>query len=164
MTAPRQSVTPLVEAPPELVPTHISEVGSGDNGTVSSDRAYIAARLLWDNRGLLFRVTLCGLLASVLVALLIPAQYESTTRLMPPENRSASGLASAIAAMSGGVAGLGGIASDMLELKSTSDVFAGILASRTARDKLIVQFDLKKVYRDRRMEDARRDLADHTNI
>jgi len=70
----------------------------------------------------------------------------------------------AAAAMTGNAGGLGSIATDFLGLKSTSDIFVGILSSRTAQDKLIQQFDLKKLYRDRRMEDARKDLADHTAI
>ena len=127
-------------------------------------------RLLWQHRRLLFRTALFGLFASTLTALLIPARYESTTRLMPPDNHPASGLATAVAAMSGsagsfgGFAGLGGIASDLLGLKSTSEIFVGILSSRTAQDKLIQQFDLMKLYRERRMEDARRTLAEHTGI
>ena len=40
----------------------------------------------------------------------------------------------------------------------------GILTSRTTQDKLIEQFDLKKLYWDRRMEDAREDLAERTEI
>src|SRR5260370_41460594 len=52
----------------------------------------------------------------------------------------------------------------MLGLKSTSDIFVGILSSRTVQDKLIQQFGLKKLYWDRRMEDARKDLAKHTDI
>jgi capsule polysaccharide export protein KpsE/RkpR len=110
------------------------------------------------------------MIASTLLAFLIPSRYESTVRLMPPDNPSTAGLAMAAAAMSGnagglgGLGGLGGIASDVLGLKSTSDVFVGILSSRTAQDKLIQQFDLKKLYWDRRKEDARKDLADHTTI
>jgi capsule polysaccharide export protein KpsE/RkpR len=90
---------------------------------------------------------------------------------MPPDNTPTSGLAMAAAATmsgsaggGGGLGGLGNMASDLLGLKSTSDVFVGVLNSRTTRDKLIQQFDLKKVYWDRRMEDAREDLADHTDI
>jgi capsule polysaccharide export protein KpsE/RkpR len=56
------------------------------------------------------------------------------------------------------------MASDVLGLKSTSDVFVGILMSRTVQDKLVQQFDLKKLYWDRRVEDARKDLSDHTGI
>jgi len=64
-------------------------------------------RLLWGHRGLLCRVALYGMLASTLVALLIPSRYESTARLMPPDSPSNSGLAMAAAAMTGSAGGLG---------------------------------------------------------
>ena len=121
-------------------------------------------RLLWENRRLLLRAGAYALLASALTAFLIPPRYESTARLMPPENQSGSGLAMAAAAMSGAAGGLSTIAGDLLGLKSTSDIFVGILTSRTVQDKLIEQFDLKKLYWDRRMEDARKDLVNHTAI
>jgi capsule polysaccharide export protein KpsE/RkpR len=72
----------------------------------------------------------------------------------------------AAAAMATSVAGsaLGGMATNLLGMKNNSDIFAGILASRTAQDKLIHDFDLQKVYRLKRMEDARKSLADHTSI
>jgi capsule polysaccharide export protein KpsE/RkpR len=136
----------------------------------ANDNTVAHLRLLWEHRGLLFRAAMYGLLASVLLAFLIPSRYKSTARLMPPDNTPTSGLAMVAATMSGsaggggGLGGLGGIAGDILGLKSTSDVFVGILTSRTAQDKLIQQFDLKKLYWDRRMEDARKDLADHTDI
>jgi len=83
---------------------------------------------------------------------------------MSPDSSQSPGLAMAAAALSGGPAGLGGIAGGMLGLKSTSDIFVGILSSRTVQDKLIQQFDLRRLYGDRRMEDARRDLAERTGI
>jgi uncharacterized protein involved in exopolysaccharide biosynthesis len=128
------------------------------------ERTVARLRLLWEQRQFLFRVTALGLIAATALAFLIPKHYESTTRLMPPDNQSSSGLAMAAAALSGRVGGLGGIAGDLLGLKSTSELFVGILGSRTVEDKLIQQFDLKKVYRDGRMEDARKDLADHTDM
>lgn len=123
-------------------------------------------RLLWTERRMLFRVALYSMLASTVLVFLIPSRYESTARLMPPDNQSSSGLAIAAAAMSStvGSSGLGGIASDLLGAKSTSDVFVGILGSRTAKDKLIEQFDLKKLYGTRSMEDTRKVLAEHTDI
>jgi len=152
---------------PEL-PEHGLPDVSGTEEALAPDGQEIAVlrlRLLWRNRKTLSRVAIYALLASTLIAFLIPVKYESTARLMPPDNQSASGLATAVAAMSGGGAsGLAGIAGDVLGLKSTSDVFVGILSSRTVQDKLIQQFDLKKLYRDRRMEDARKDLANHTSI
>ncbi len=129
------------------------------------DKMLTYLRLMWANRRMLLRVSLYALLATALVAFLIPKRYESTTRLMPPDNQS-SGLMMAAAAMSGGAAGggLAGLASDVLGLKSSSDVFVGVLGSRTVADKLIEKFDLRKVYGDSRMEDLRKDLAAHTAI
>jgi uncharacterized protein involved in exopolysaccharide biosynthesis len=140
-------VTPGPEEPPQ---------GNADS--------VVYLRLLWEHRGLLSRVALYALLASTIIAFLIPTRYESTARLMPPDSNQTGGLAMAAAALSGGAGGLGSIATEMLGLKSTSDIFVGILTSRTVKDKLIQQFDLKKLYWDRRMEDARKDLAEHTDI
>jgi capsule polysaccharide export protein KpsE/RkpR len=158
---------PEIEPPEKDFPGTPAEQATPE----SSENTVAYLRLLWEHRGLLFRVAMYGLLASVLLAFLIPSRYQSTARLMPPDNTPTSGLAmAAVATMSGsaggggGLGGLGNMASDLLGLKSTSDVFVGVLNSRTTRDKLIQQFDLKRVYWDRRMEDAREDLADHTDI
>jgi capsule polysaccharide export protein KpsE/RkpR len=122
-------------------------------------------QVLWAKRRMLARVAIGALLSSTLIAFLIPSRYESTARLMPPDSQSSSGLALAAAAMSGAAGGgLGGIAGDLLGLKSTSDVFVGILSSRTVQDKLIQQFDLKKLYSISRMDSARKELAQHTGI
>ncbi len=129
-----------------------------------AENTVVYLRLFWEQRQLVSRVTLYALLASTLIAFLIPARYESTARLMPPDSSQSGGLAMAAAALSGGSGGLGGIAGEMLGMKSTSDIFMGILSSRTVQDKLIQQFDLRKLYGDRRMEDARKDLAEHTGI
>jgi uncharacterized protein involved in exopolysaccharide biosynthesis len=118
--------------------------------------------LLWKSRRFLGRVTGIGVLLSVVVALLIPNRYQSVARLMPPDNQSGSGLAMVAGALSGQASGLAGIAGDLLGLKSTSDLFVGVLASRTVADKLIQKFELQKVYKERRMEDTRKALAAHT--
>ena len=123
-------------------------------------------RLLWSRRRLIFRVALYSLLASAAVAYLIPTQFDATTRLMPPDSQS-SGLAMAAAAMAGGGGaggGLGALASDVLGLKSSSDIFVGILGSRTVQDELIGRFDLKRLYHASNMEDARKRLSAKTSI
>lgn len=131
----------------------------------SNEKTLASLRLLWERRRWLFRISIYALVASTLTAFLIPARYESTARLMPPDNQSQSPLAMAAAAVSGtSSGGIQSLASDFLGLKSTSDVFVGILSSRSAQDKLIQQFGLKRLYWDRRMEDARKDLAKHTDI
>lgn len=133
----------------------------------SNGKSLASLWLIWAHRRVLFRLAIYALAASTVVAFLIPARYESTARLMPPDNQSGSGLATVLSAMTGGSGGaLGGIAGDFLGLagKNTSEIFVGILESRTAQDKLIQQFDLQKLYHDRRMADTRKDLADHTSI
>jgi capsule polysaccharide export protein KpsE/RkpR len=59
---------------------------------------------------------------------------------------------------------VGDLGSDLLGLRSTSELFVGILKSRTVQDHLIAQFDLKHVYWVRRIEDARKELEDHTDV
>ena len=158
------SGAPARQPVPELPEQDFPATPVPQEGFESSEKSLAYLRLLWGRRRTLSRVVAYAVAASTVIAFLIPARYESTARLMPPDNQSSSSLAMAAAAMSGAIGGLGGGASDLLGLKSTSDVFVGILTSRTVQDKLIQQFDLKKLYRDSRMEDARRNLADHTGI
>lgn len=122
-------------------------------------------RLLWDNRRLLSRFVAWGFLISALLAILTPSRYEAITRLMPPDNQSGTGAAllSAIAGRAGAGA-LGGLAGDLLGAKNSGSLFVGILASRTVQDRLIQQFDLRRLYRDSKIEDARIDLAKHTEV
>ncbi len=155
---------PTRQPVPELMEHDLPITPGPEETPQSSGSSVEYLRLLWEHRRLLARIVLYGLLASTLIAFLIPTRFESMTRLMPPDSSQSGGLAMAAAALSGGAGGLGGIASEMLGMKSTSDVFVGILSSRTVQDKLIQQFDLKKLYGDRRMEDARKDLAEHTGI
>ena len=131
----------------------------------SREQTIVGLRLLWEGRKFLGCVTGTGALLSILIALLIPSRYQSVARLMPPDNQSASALGLAAASFSEGAAGgLGGIASQVLGLKSSSDLVVGVLNSRTVEDKLIQKFDLKKIYGDRRMEDARKHLTVWTDI
>ena len=158
------STVPTRQQQTEVSDPKIARTPASAEPSESTDNTLAYLQLLWSHRGLLLRITIYAMLASTLMAFLIPARYESISRLMPPDNQSGSGLAAAVAAMSGTMGSLGGMTGDLLGLKSTSDVFVGILGSRTAQDTLIQQFDLKKVYWARRMEDARVELARHTSV
>ena len=100
----------------------------------------------------------CGTLA-LLISLLIPNKYTATTRILPPQQTQSS--AAAMLGQLGALASLGG---KDLGLKNPSDLYVGILKSRTIADDLINQFDLMHIYRDKKMTDARDDLAKHTTI
>jgi uncharacterized protein involved in exopolysaccharide biosynthesis len=119
---------------------------------------------LWDRRKLLGKFVACGVAAAVLVALLIPARYSSTTRLMPPDSPVGPGMA-----MLAGIAGkmgasLGSLGSDMLGMNTSADLFAGVLQSRAVQDELITKFDLRRIYGLRRWTDTRKLLARSTDI
>jgi len=136
------------------------------NEKAARERTMARLRLLWDQRQFLMRVAWYGLLASTLLAFVVPKRYESTARIMPPDTQSTSGLAmlASLSARLGAMSSLGSFAGDLLGVKSSSALFVGILQSRTVEDRLVEQFDLKKVYRDRRIEDARNDLESNTKI
>ena len=121
-------------------------------------------RMLWNQRRLLTRAVIAGLVAGTLLAFLLPKRYESSTQLMPPDSQSSSGMAmmAGLAARTGN--GLGAFAGDLLGLKSSGALFIGILRSRTVEDRLVDRFNLKKVYWVRLEEAARRKLAENTAI
>jgi uncharacterized protein involved in exopolysaccharide biosynthesis len=156
---------PQIEDPPEPI---AEELGAGDLSKAELRAKTVGhLRLVWEERRFLGKACLAGLLVGCLVAFLIPARYESTVQLMPPDNQSGSGLAmlAALTAKSGsGNSGVGAIAGDLLGMKSSGALFIGVLSSRTVQDRLIERFQLKKVYWVRLEEDARKKLAERTGL
>jgi capsule polysaccharide export protein KpsE/RkpR len=139
----------------------------------SKKRNFDWAWLLWLNRRLLGRSIVRGVVLSTIIAFLIPKQFDSTTRLMPPDSRSGSGMGAGLAmmaAMAGGgtnsLAGsaLGGIAGDILGTHDAGALFTDMLNSRTVGDRIIARFDLRKVYGTRYWDAARKKLASCTVI
>jgi uncharacterized protein involved in exopolysaccharide biosynthesis len=119
---------------------------------------------LWDQRKLLAKFIVGGVLASILIAILIPSRYASTTRLMPPDPPTGTGMA-----MLAGIAGkmgasLGSLGGDLLGMNTSADLFAGVLESRTVQNDLIDKFDLRQVYHLRRWVDTRKELSRQTEI
>jgi uncharacterized protein involved in exopolysaccharide biosynthesis len=153
---------PQPEAKPQPVAGELllPEISAEDSHELQAERF----RLLWDRRRLLLRATAIGLLASTLVAFLIPRSYTSTAQLMPPDQQSTSALAmmAGMAAKAGG--GLGAMAGDLLGIKSSGALFVGVLRSQTAQDRLVEKFDLRRVYGKRLVMDARTKLDENTSI
>src|SRR6267154_1992117 len=152
---------------PEAVPKPaIGELSLRESSFDSRDQQVERLRLLWDHRRLFLRVAAVAFVGWSVVALLIPTSYTSTAQLMPPDQQSTSGMAmmAAMAAKGGGLGLGGGIAGDLLGLKSSGALFVGVLRSRTSQDRLIQQFDLRKVYGTRLITDARSRLDENTLI
>lgn len=142
----------------------LQEVGKPQLGVPAErERALENLRVLWSGRRFIARMALVGCLSGTLVAFLLPKRFTSVVRLMPPDGQSSSGMAM-LAAMSGKMGGLAGVAGDLLGTNASGALFVGILGSETVQDRLVQRFDLKRVYWDRLDQDARRDLAERTGI
>lgn len=130
---------------------------------IARERRIARIRLLWESRRALARFAVVGFALALLAALLIPKQFVSTTRLMPPDQGSAS--MAMMAALAGKIGDSIGSLSGLLPgMKTTGDLFVGVLGSRTVQDDLIEKFDLRKRYGTSRWEDARKKLTARTNI
>jgi len=119
---------------------------------------------LWESRKVLLKFAAWGAVVTALIAILIPSQYESVTRLMPPEPPQGQGLAM-LAGIVGKMGGsLGALGGDLLGMKTSGDLFATVLTSRTVQDDLVNKFDLRRIYRVKRWVDARKELTSRTDI
>ncbi len=119
-------------------------------------------QLLWENRGLLYRVALWALVVSIIGAFLIPSKYESTSRIMPPESKGESG--AILAALMGKAPGLSSLAGDFMGVKNSGALYVDLLRSRTVQEHIVDRFDLQKVYWKRYKQDARKLLDDRTDV
>jgi capsule polysaccharide export protein KpsE/RkpR len=132
---------------------------------VANDHSWIPnTSLLWERRSFLFRVALLSVVFSTAVAFLIPKQYESTTRIMPPEQQGIS--TAMLAAVAGKVmpGALGSLAGSMFGMKDTGALFVQLLQSGTVQGQLVDRFDLQRVYWKRYRQDTVKKLARRTEI
>jgi len=99
----------------------------------------------------------CLLVAGV-IAYTVPNSYTSSASFITPHS-SSNGLSAVSAQLS--MIGVGSLASS---LRTTGDMYAGILQSRGVADDIISRFNLMKIYKDNRLSDAEKELSEHTEI
>lgn len=173
MSPPNNNPLHVVAPAPQVEPAngHVTGVAV----PVAQRSSLVWARLLWAKRAWLARAVVAGFVFFILVAIAIPVRYESKARLMPPDQ---SGSVAALAALAGRVGGgggggglatslggdLGGVAGDLLGLKSSGALFVDMLQGPTIQDDVIKKFDLLKEYKVRYWQDARLLLSKHTEI
>lgn len=163
MSASVQPVTPIANVTPAVLPSLPCEPGR--NGAVPSDRTYLATRLLWEERNVIARVVIRCAVLLLLVAFLLPSNYESRTQLMPPDGQSSTlGMLAALGARAGIGGSAFGIGADFLGLKSSGALFINLLSSDSVRDDLINRFDLRHVYWTSTYRAARKSLSSHTDL
>src|SRR5579863_10161648 len=131
-----------------------------------SSNSWIYVWMLWEKRSFLARCAMVGAVVSLVVALLLPKEYEATTRLMPPDSEGLSAMsmmASKVSALAENPM-IGKFASDALGAKTTGALFVGVLGSRTVQDRIIDKFDLRRVYWVSHYDSARKKLTKKTEI
>lgn len=119
------------------------------------DVAIVAARY---KRLLVLLPLLVGAVVAA-VSLLLPNIYSASVRLLPPQQNQ-----SGAAALLSQLGGMGGAAASVAGIKNPSDLYVGMLRSRTVADRLIGQFDMKRLYDTSSAEKARGELQKNTDI
>src|SRR5947209_1319538 len=135
-------------------------------GTASAPPHWLTnAQILWRRRMLLLRIALIALIVNFGLVFLIPVQYESTARIMPPEQSGSE--AAMFAALAGRALGgemLGGLAASLLGTRNSGALFVDLLRSGSVTGNIIERFQLQSVYNTRYRVDAGKKLARRTAI
>jgi capsule polysaccharide export protein KpsE/RkpR len=123
------------------------------------------ASLFWDYRRIFLRVAVVVFVLSILFAFLLPKEYVSVARIMPPEQGGGTSAAMLAALVGKGSAGgLAGLAGSLLGAKNNGALFVALLHSGTISGHLIDRFDLQRVYHKRYRLDAAKRLGHLTKI
>jgi len=113
-----------------------------------------------ENRYRITAMALLGLVLGVALALLLRPTFTATAVILPPQQQS-----STASALMGAIGSLAGLASKSdLPIKNPSDMYVGLLESRTIADGLVDKFHLEQVYRTRTLMKARKVLKKHSTI
>lgn len=111
--------------------------------------------LLGENKKILFIIPfLCLLLGIAAAFFIISPKFLSKSTILPPQQQQGAGMAAMLGQLGGLASAAGGIAG----LKNPSDLYVGMLESRTVADNLINKFDLKKKFDVDTLDDARKKL------
>jgi uncharacterized protein involved in exopolysaccharide biosynthesis len=92
--------------------------------------------------------------AGILISYLIPPVYKASASILPPDDDELTASLSIARRGIGGLPGLGKFGSYFTQ----ADVALAILRSRAVHEALVKEFDLQRVYKEKNLEDAIRDL------
>jgi tyrosine-protein kinase Etk/Wzc len=111
---------------------------------------------------IILRTTLAAAAVAAAIALGLPNRYTATANILPPQQSPS--LAASMIGQLGALGPMAAMAQRDLGLKNPNDLYVGMVRSRTVEDALIARFDLLRVYGDKTMSDARRDLGNSSSI
>jgi uncharacterized protein involved in exopolysaccharide biosynthesis len=102
-------------------------------------------------------------IAAAVISLFMSNVYTATTQILPPQ-RSASAASALLNQLGGALGGLGALAGGALGVGNPSDLYVGMLKSRTIADNLIARFDLNKIYNQELQSNTRDVLQKNATI
>jgi uncharacterized protein involved in exopolysaccharide biosynthesis len=110
-------------------------------------------------------IKFCGSIAvlAIIVSLLLPNIYTATAKVIPPQKDSGGGL-SALIGQIGGTAGLAGLAGGVLGGGGNTDLYLGILKSRSVADAVIKRLNLATEFKTKSPDETRKQLEAVLNI
>jgi tyrosine-protein kinase Etk/Wzc len=114
---------------------------------------------LLQNRRTVLKWIVSTAIITAIVVFLLPNQYEAATKIMPPQQAQ-----STATAMLGQLGALAGLAGKDIGLKNPSDLYVGIIKSRSIADAIIQQFDLQHYFHKKHLADTRKYLESHSEV
>lgn len=147
--------------PPEE-PMDLRAVESDMSSAVPGPQWMHMTRLLVGRRRLLLRNAAVAMVLSAVLVLILPKQYESTVRIMPPDQTA--GASTVLAALAGRGVPEASLTAGLFGLKSTGAMYVDVLRGPTVMHNLVRRFDLQKLYGRRYANDAADVLDQRTEI
>lgn len=92
------------------------------------------------------KVTLGFAILAAIISLVMSPIYKAETKILPPVN-GGSGIATQLMNQLGQLSAIAGISGVPVNGKTPSELYVGLLKSRTVLDRMIDRFDLMKLYR-----------------
>jgi tyrosine-protein kinase Etk/Wzc len=150
----------------EVIDKHVARSPEQERDYQNGERTEISFEelitLLSRSRGLIGWTVLATTLVSALIAFLLPVEFTAEAVIMTPQQSESSLSSMAQIAGGGSLSGLGLLSA--FGLRNPSDLYVGIVQSRTIADVLIDRFHLMEVYDYKTKQQTRKRLAQNTTI
>ena len=117
------------------------------------DLMELAILLMRGKRTILRFMLIAVGLTAIVVCLIMKPMYTAQAVFLPPQSAPGSGM-SQLASQLGSLGAMGALSG----IKSSGEVYVGILGSQTIADTLIKRFDLQKIYKTKRLSDTEKVL------
>jgi tyrosine-protein kinase Etk/Wzc len=117
--------------------------------------------VLAKRKAFILKFVVVAAVLSIVTVLLLSNTYTGDAKILPPQQSQSMGMMAALSQQLGPLAALAG---QGMGLRNPSDIYVAMLRSDTVANGLIDRFSLMNVYKKKLRIDARRRLADQTEI